>query len=112
MAGSSGFAISLRLVDFATKPILNVNQAIQTLEKTTKRAARESGLLEVKDALGRIRREADDVGRSLTGIFTPLGGLTAARSLAGMAALTQHFATAGAEIGRTSKLFDTSTDAL
>jgi hypothetical protein len=109
---ATGFAISLRLVDLATKPILNVNQAITALEKNTKRAAREGGLFEIKDALGKIRREGAAVADSLSSVFTPLGGLTAAGSLAGMAALARHFATAGAEVARTSKLFDASTDDL
>src|SRR5580704_12448825 len=104
MANSGSFAVSIKLIDLATSPINSVNKAIAGLEKTTKQAARQGGLFEIKDALSKIRRDAGDLGDKLGTVFTPLGGLTAAGSLAGMAALAQRFAQTGAEVGRTSAL--------
>jgi hypothetical protein len=104
MAGS-GFAVSVKLIDFASGPLAKINQAIGAVEKTAKRAARDGGLYEVRDALSNIRKEAGEVADKLGGVFTPLGGLTAAGSLAGMASLAERFARVGNEISRTSDLF-------
>jgi hypothetical protein len=112
MASSGSFAVSIKLIDMATSPINSVNKAITGLEKTVKHAAREGGLLEVRDAMVKVKREAGDLFDKLGSVFTPLGGLTAAGSIAGMASLAQHFANTGAEIGRTSKLYNVATDAL
>src|SRR4030081_972606 len=109
---AAGFAVSIKLLDLVTGPMRQVNSAIAGLEKNVKATAREGGLLEVRDALWKIRREGVAVAESLGTVFTPLGGLTAAGTLAGLAALSQRVAAAGAEIGRTGKLFDASTDAL
>jgi muramidase (phage lysozyme) len=106
---AAGFAISIKLLDLVTGPMRQVNSAIAGLEKNVKKTAREGGLLEVRDALTKIRREASDLTDKLGTVFTPLGGLTAAGSLAGMAALAERFARTGAEVGRTSKLFDVAT---
>jgi hypothetical protein len=53
MANSGSFAVSIKLIDLATGPLRQVNTAITGLEKTVKHAAREGGLLEVRDALTR-----------------------------------------------------------
>src|ERR1700730_5431867 len=100
---AAGFAAATRLIDFATSPINDVNKAITGLEKTVKQTARESGLLEVRDALGKVKREAVDVFDNLGSVFAPLQGLTAAGTLAGMAALSEHFASTGAAIGRAAE---------
>jgi hypothetical protein len=104
MAGD-GFAVSVKLIDLATGPILKVNNALEAVEKTAKRAAREGGLFEVRDALGKMRKEAAEVADKFGEIFTPLAGLGAAGSLAGMASLAERFARVGTEVGRTSNLF-------
>src|ERR1700730_12088685 len=93
---AAGFAVAIRLIDFATSPINDVNKAITGLEKTVKQTASECGLLEVRDALGKVKREAVDVFDKLGSVFTPLQGLTAAGTLAGMAGRSPHFlSTAG-----------------
>jgi hypothetical protein len=106
---AAGFAISIKLLDLVTGPMRQVNSAIAGLEKNVKATAREGGLLEVRDALTKIRREAGDLGEKLGTVFTPLEGLTAAGSLAGMAALAERFASTGAEVGRTSALLGVGT---
>src|ERR1700751_1846760 len=96
-----GFAVAVKVVDFATGPLANINRSIVSLEKSAKRVAREGGLFEARDALRKIRDQAESVGEGLAKVFSPLGALTAAGSIGGLAALSERFARLGSEIGRT-----------
>jgi hypothetical protein len=97
-----GFAVAVKLVDFATGPLANINRGVVNLEKSARQVARQGGLFEMRDAMRKIRDQAENVGQSLAKVFSPLGGLTAAGSIGGLAALEARFAQFGSEIGRTS----------
>ena len=102
MAGA-GFAVAIKLVDFASGPLANINKGIFNLEKSATKLGRNTGLLQTRDALSKARSTASDLGDKLQDIFRPLGALTAATSVAGIVELGRSFASAGSEVGRTSK---------
>jgi len=112
MANAAGFAVSVKLVDLASGPLAKLNQSIASVEKTATRFGRNTGLLQARDALSKARSEATDFGDKLREIFQPLGALTGAASVAGLVELGRGFASAGAEIGRTSAAIGVNTDAL
>lgn len=109
MANSGSFAVSVKLIDLASAPLVKINQSIANVEKTASRAARQGGLYEARDALSKMRREAGAVADKMGQLFTPLGGLAAAGSLAGLASLAERFGNVGNEVGRTSNLFGVGT---
>jgi hypothetical protein len=99
---AQGFSVAVKLVDLTTGPLANINRSIVNLEKSAKKVAREGGLFEARDALRRIKDQAEDVGEGLAKVFSPLAGLTAAGSIGGLAALSERFARVNSEMVRTS----------
>jgi hypothetical protein len=98
----SGFAVTIKALDEASPVFVKLNRAIASTSGATKTFARQSGLFDARDALKDMSRSSFDLADRLGRVFTPLAGLGAAGSLAGIVALGKNFAAAGSEIGRFS----------
>jgi hypothetical protein len=110
MAQTQGFAVALKLVDLASGPLATVNKNLVAFEKGVTRLGRNTGVLQVRDALADVREEADKLGRKFAQVFPQLGGLAGIAGgvgiggiAAGLATLTRNFASVGTELGRTSR---------
>ncbi|MBP6010619.1 MAG: hypothetical protein KBA31_00180 [Alphaproteobacteria bacterium] len=120
MSAGKQFAIEVTAKDMVTPVIGKVDKALSRLEggalKRTNTAlgdvANASRLSGVEKGFRSIGDSVIGIGDALLGLMPGLGALTAAGAGAGIVNLGVQFASTGAEIDRSARLFDIGTDKL
>ena len=119
MAGSSGFSVTVSVVDRASKQLDGLNRRIAALAGADQavvgidRPVRDvTGLTRMGQAFGGLARFALDAFMSVSRLVPALGALTGAASVAGLMRLTTQFAQFGSHLQITSRRIGVSTEQL
>ena len=110
---ASGYAITISAVDHATKTLDQVNRQMAAIrapvDRVTKSIAKfsdVSGLKAVAKGFTEVTRSTWGVFQNVSRIVDPLGIITGAGTIAGIAALEARFASFGQTLSNTSKLMN------
>ncbi|PLP96972.1 phage tail tip lysozyme [Cupriavidus pauculus] len=113
------FKITIAAVDKATATVRRVNQSmarltspVRDLKQSLGGLGRELGLNKVSQSLGSVAKSARGAVSGVTALVPPLGAITGAATIAGIAALANNWGKLGAEIDRTSSILGVSTKEL
>lgn len=107
---ANSFTITINAVDKATATVRKVNDAIGRLTrpfedvgKSFKSLGHELGFDKIGKSLGNIGRDAGSAARSIGNIVAPLAAVTGIGSVAGIAALADNWAHLGRSIDNSAK---------
>jgi hypothetical protein len=107
---ANSFTITINAVDKATATVRKVNDAIGRLTrpfedvgKSFKSLGRELGFEKIGKNLGNIGREAGSAARSIGSIVAPMAAITGLGSVAGVAALANNWAHLGRSIDNSAR---------
>src|SRR5438067_156932 len=104
--GSAGFSIAISATDHATASIKAINKQLEAmrapvvnLHKEMGKLADLSGIRSVGEHIHKLGEHARETGRHLADMARPLGVITGAASIAGIAELVSKWAEWGRELG-------------
>ncbi|RDU99234.1 phage tail tip lysozyme [Trinickia dinghuensis] len=113
------FQITISAVDRATAVAKGVNQAIGKITKpisdvkaSVQAFSKETGLDKLGDRLVKVGGVASDAARRIGSIAPPLAAISAAGSIAGLAAMAHGWGRSATEIANTASVIDVTTDQL
>jgi len=117
--GKGGFTLRMWLDDEATPKLDALNRRIHALyapaekfNKSMEKFGQVTGIARVSEGVKGLGDTALEAARSMERMVTPLGLLSSAGSIAGVVALTKHWADAGNEIGKVSYRLNTPVENL
>jgi len=117
VSGKSGFAIGIGVVDEASAKLDALNKRIQALNAPSERFNKSmtkfgevTGITRVAEGVKGLGDNALESARALERMVSPLGLLTSAASIAGIAELTRRWADAGNTIGKVSYQLNTPVE--
>jgi hypothetical protein len=114
MAGSSGFSVSIGLVDRASDGLDALNKRLMTLaapaERFNKSMAKFGETSGINRSAGSMQQFGDRAlasARAIERMAGPMGRITSLASIAGVAEMSRRWAEAGNRISKTSYLLNT-----
>lgn len=106
MSGSGGFSVTISAVDRASKQIDSINRRIASIQAPVERVTRSiakfsdtTGITALSRGMRSVAQQSLQAFENTTRLAAPLGAITGAASIAGMARLTSEWADFGSKLG-------------